>query len=242
MSSPPRVTRVGLGTPKVIATGLTDAVQAWSPGPGTVNTSTGSRDYSGIVKGYTGTDSLALANAEIGTGIYGQIFADTADCLADATGERPYFGTPLDDPDVPAAVPESDSSSPSGARSPASTTTSRPAAGWPSPRTKRPLTVLASCGSGCTHSRENHHPRRRLMVLLYSWDSPCRSSGSRARKRWRPERHGYCHRRQLHRGHHVGFRVHDRSSGISSVDSASLCRRSSIRGGGGANPASASGS
>lgn len=99
---------MGLGTPKVIATGLTDAVQAWSPGPGTVNTSTGSRDYSGIVKGYTGTDSLALANAEIGTGIYGQIFADTADCLADATGERPYFGTPLDDPDVPAAVPESD--------------------------------------------------------------------------------------------------------------------------------------
>ncbi|MFM9451322.1 hypothetical protein [Streptomyces europaeiscabiei] len=108
LSSPPRVTRVTLGTPTVIVTGLTDAVQAWSPGPGTVNTSTGSRDYSGTVKGYTGTNRLTLANAEIGTGIYGQIFADTAECLADATGERPYFGTPPEDLDVPAAVSESD--------------------------------------------------------------------------------------------------------------------------------------
>ncbi len=107
MTSPPRVTRVALGTPKIIATGLTGAVQAWSPGPGTINTSTGSRDYSGTIKGYTGTDSLALANAEIATGIYGQVFADTADCLADATGERPYFGSRPEEPDVPAAVPDS---------------------------------------------------------------------------------------------------------------------------------------
>ncbi|GAA3799555.1 hypothetical protein ACFS5L_25135 [Streptomyces phyllanthi] len=106
-----------LTPPTVVATGLTDAVQAWSPGPGTVHTHTGSKDHSGTIKGYTGTTALTLANDEIRTGIYGQIFADTATCLADMAPGSPYFGTRPDDSEVPEATPEPESDpSPTGAK------------------------------------------------------------------------------------------------------------------------------
>lgn len=98
-----RVTNPALKTPSTIATGLTDAVQAWSPGPGTIHTSTGYANYSGTIKGYTGSSQLTLANGEIRTGIFGEIFADAAPCLAPPLDEKPHFGASLpSDDDVPA--------------------------------------------------------------------------------------------------------------------------------------------
>ncbi|MGW7244559.1 hypothetical protein [Streptomyces sp. NPDC054804] len=71
--------------------GLADAVAGWSPGPGTFNTVTSAADYSGIVRKYTGAPAT-LANDDLSDGVFGQILADTASCLADPAGSKPVFG------------------------------------------------------------------------------------------------------------------------------------------------------
>ncbi|MFJ8770482.1 hypothetical protein [Streptomyces clavifer] len=101
---PNQTVNPSLGVPAVVASGLTGAKQAWSPGPGAVRTHSGRTDYAGQIKSYAGVTSLALANDDLRVGIYGQIHADTADCLADATQEQPSFGTKPDDSDLPPAV------------------------------------------------------------------------------------------------------------------------------------------
>ncbi|MFF0766541.1 hypothetical protein ACFYWH_42135 [Streptomyces sp. NPDC003737] len=92
-------------TATVDLTGLTSAVQAWSPGPGTIYTSDGAVNYSGTIAGYAGRP-LALTNPEVSTGVYGAIFADTASCLSPMDQGHPYFGTPPADDDAPPAEGE----------------------------------------------------------------------------------------------------------------------------------------
>jgi len=94
----------------VVATGLTGAVQAWSPGPGTVYTAskTTSADNPTTVKSYTGTP-LALVNAEVRTGIEGEFLPDTASCLAASDpGVKPHFGAAPDSTGVSTAPTESE--------------------------------------------------------------------------------------------------------------------------------------
>ncbi|GAX51521.1 hypothetical protein [Streptomyces olivochromogenes] len=86
-------------------TGLTGAVQAWSPGPGTIYTSDGAVNYSGTIAGYAGRP-MALTNSEVSTGIYGTIFTDTASCLNSMEQGPPHFGTRPADGDVPSAEGE----------------------------------------------------------------------------------------------------------------------------------------
>ncbi|WP_159038803.1 hypothetical protein [Streptomyces sp. NRRL B-1140] len=89
----------------LLASGLTDAVNGWSPGPGSVYTATSARDYSGIVRSYTGTTALALANDDVMTGLYGDVFADTASCLVDAPDTKPLLGSmPTETETPPPAV------------------------------------------------------------------------------------------------------------------------------------------
>lgn len=126
-------------TPIVAATGLTSAVQAWSPGPGTVYTSDGSNSYSGTIAGYTtpiGAAASSLdtritvdpdpgaplvrSNPEVRTGIFGTIFADTAPCLYPMEEGQPYFGTRPADDNPAAAGPQ-----PAPAMEPAGTKTFR---------------------------------------------------------------------------------------------------------------------
>ncbi|MGV9688730.1 hypothetical protein ACWDUX_06410 [Streptomyces sp. NPDC003444] len=92
----------------VIATNLKDAVQGWSPGNGTVYTTTTSRDYSGIVRGYTGTGTLSSANPNVMSGLFGQVLSDTPECLAPATDGKPVVGPPADETGLPAATAETD--------------------------------------------------------------------------------------------------------------------------------------
>ncbi|MFI8770336.1 hypothetical protein ACIGN6_36250 [Streptomyces sp. NPDC053792] len=94
--------------PTVVATGLNDAVQGWSPGAGTVYTATASADYSGLVRGYTGTDTLVSANPTVMSGLFGDVLSDTATCLAPASEAKPVVGTPADDSDLPPAPVEPD--------------------------------------------------------------------------------------------------------------------------------------
>ncbi|MFE6031263.1 peptidase associated/transthyretin-like domain-containing protein [Streptomyces niveus] len=110
---PNQIVHPGVGAGTVIGSGLNDAVLAWSPGPGTIHTSTGSNDYTGIIRGYVGTSSLTLANAEVKAGLYGDVFADTATCLADMAEGQPYFGTRPDDGGAPVvAAPSEDDQDP----------------------------------------------------------------------------------------------------------------------------------
>ncbi|WP_455361630.1 hypothetical protein [Streptomyces sp. SYSU K21746] len=89
-----------------IATGLAGAEQGWSPGAGATYTYSGALNYSGVIRGYTGSP-LTLANDDVRTGIYGiDIFADTASCLSATPDTKPYFGTPPDDSDTPEAPAE----------------------------------------------------------------------------------------------------------------------------------------
>lgn len=99
----PRLTGNG-----VIATGLPSAASAWSPAPGVIYTNSGSRDYTGIVKSYTGSP-LTLANPEVGVGIYGTALPDTASCLAaPSLDEKPNFGNASDVPPVDLPAPTTD--------------------------------------------------------------------------------------------------------------------------------------
>ncbi|MEU1439697.1 hypothetical protein ABZ438_37415 [Streptomyces sp. NPDC005786] len=90
----------------VIASGLGNVDQAWSPGPGAVFTLGSDSEYSGQVKGYTGTTALNLANPDLLVGVRGQVMTDTATCLADPPVDKPAFGTVPDDSDVSPAPAE----------------------------------------------------------------------------------------------------------------------------------------
>ncbi len=96
-----------LGDSTADASGLADAVAGWSPGPGTFNTVTTAADYSGVVRKYTGT-SAALANDDLAEGVFGQVMADTASCLADPDGDKPVFGDVPESAgaDAPATTPD----------------------------------------------------------------------------------------------------------------------------------------
>ncbi|MFC9736246.1 hypothetical protein ACFWEO_32730 [Streptomyces roseolus] len=97
-------------TSAVIATGLTDAVQGWSPADGTVYTTTTARNYSGIVRGYTGTGTATLtpSNPNVMSGLYGEVLNDTATCLSPAVTDKPVVGSPVDDSGLPPAPVEPD--------------------------------------------------------------------------------------------------------------------------------------
>lgn len=92
----------------IVATGLSSAASAWSPAPGVMYTNSGSQDYTGIVKSYTGSP-LTPANSEVGVGMYGLALPDTASCLtAPSADEKPNFGNqPAPEPiDLPQPEPE----------------------------------------------------------------------------------------------------------------------------------------
>ncbi|MFD0068938.1 hypothetical protein [Streptomyces sp. NPDC056690] len=86
----------------VVATTDTTQRQGWGVGPGTVRTATSD----GTVQAYAGTPNLTVTNSEYGVGLFGEVLADTATCLADAGDEKPTLGAAGDDPDAPAAVAE----------------------------------------------------------------------------------------------------------------------------------------
>lgn len=105
---------LSLGAAVVIASGLTDAKSAWSPGPGTVYTHSGpsgqtpgSRDYAGVVKGFTGApSSLSLARDEVRVGIFGEVLVNAVPCLVEAPEDaRPSVGPEPDEATVPEAPP-----------------------------------------------------------------------------------------------------------------------------------------
>ncbi|MCT9113899.1 hypothetical protein ACFWD7_49670 [Streptomyces mirabilis] len=83
----------------VVATGLTDVSQAWSPGAGVVNTqtTTSDPDTTGQIAKYS-TGPWAQLDPEVRTGIVGTIMADAGPCLADPDPSvQPYFATPPDE-------------------------------------------------------------------------------------------------------------------------------------------------
>ncbi|WP_143662607.1 hypothetical protein [Streptomyces sp. CB03238] len=80
----------------VVLTGLTDAVSAWSSAPGVFNT----RTAGGTVRRLAGTPT-ALVNDDVAVGLKGSVFAGAAACLSRPGDEKPYFGQPVDDSDVP---------------------------------------------------------------------------------------------------------------------------------------------
>ncbi|MFJ6804655.1 hypothetical protein ACIQRK_01200 [Streptomyces anulatus] len=53
-------TVAGLVLPRVVASGLTGALQGWSPGPGTFYTTSNGEEDEGIVKSYTGSPITPL--------------------------------------------------------------------------------------------------------------------------------------------------------------------------------------
>lgn len=99
-------TVAGLTLPRVVASGLTGAVQGWSPGPGTFYTTSNGEEDEGIVKSYTGSP-FALANDEVLTGMAGQVMADTASCLAAPDADAKPFSAGIgEEADIPAASSE----------------------------------------------------------------------------------------------------------------------------------------
>ncbi|MCX4677756.1 hypothetical protein OG413_21005 [Streptomyces sp. NBC_01433] len=96
----------GLMAVKVVATGLTGALQGWSPGPGTFYTMSNDEESEGVVKSYTESPFIQV-NDEVRTGISGHVMADVASCLAPADPSAKPFSSIPEDPDVPAAPAES---------------------------------------------------------------------------------------------------------------------------------------
>ncbi|WP_329326978.1 hypothetical protein [Streptomyces luteogriseus] len=74
----------------------------WSPGPGTIYTVGDTPDYTGIARSYTGSGSMSLANAEVGAGLYGDVHADIAACLASPSPDvKPGPGTAPPETEIP---------------------------------------------------------------------------------------------------------------------------------------------
>ncbi|MFE7889636.1 hypothetical protein [Streptomyces sp. NPDC057412] len=100
-----------LGASVIDKTGLSGVTQAWSPGPGTINTLTLTEDpdTTGRIGKHT-TGPFTTINDEVTVGVLGEVMADTASCLADPDpGVPPFFGTPpADDTDPPVAQEPTD--------------------------------------------------------------------------------------------------------------------------------------
>ncbi|PZH17864.1 hypothetical protein C1I97_04575 [Streptomyces sp. NTH33] len=76
-----------------VITGISNETRGWSPGPGTIYTVGDSPDYTGIAWSYTGTAPMDVANPDVGAGIYGDVHADIASCLASPSPDvKPSFG------------------------------------------------------------------------------------------------------------------------------------------------------
>ncbi|GAA2768728.1 hypothetical protein GCM10010103_77710 [Streptomyces paradoxus] len=94
--------KTALGATVTDKTGLSGVTQAWSPGPGVINTliTTDDPDTTGRISKAT-TDPFATINDEVTVGILGDVMAAPASCLADADPNVvPHFGTPPADENV----------------------------------------------------------------------------------------------------------------------------------------------
>ncbi|MFE7277253.1 hypothetical protein [Streptomyces sp. NPDC057623] len=140
--SPGAIT-TSIGAPVTDKTGLTGVTQAWSPGPGAINTLslTDDPDTTGRISKYT-TGPFTGINDEVRTGVLGDVMADTASCLADPDlGVRPYFGAPpTDEGDVPVAQEPSDPAAPQ----PSNTVTGKFTLGNGQPAVGLQVTVTAA--------------------------------------------------------------------------------------------------
>lgn len=87
----------------VVLAGQEGIANTWSPGPGTIYTRVNSGAEEGRVAGYAGTPMVQKTD-EAMLGVSAHVFADTAPCLSDTTGEKPDLGSVPEDPDVPQAV------------------------------------------------------------------------------------------------------------------------------------------
>ncbi|WP_329536868.1 hypothetical protein OG568_50605 (plasmid) [Streptomyces sp. NBC_01450] len=126
----------------VVATGLTDVSQAWSPGSGVVDTQTTTSDpdtTSQIAKYSTGP--WTQLDPEVRTGIVGTIMADAGPCLADpAPSVQPYFATPPDETGGAEAVDAPEEA----AQTPSNTVTGKFTLGNGQPAAGLPVTLTAN--------------------------------------------------------------------------------------------------
>lgn len=83
------------GSTTVITTVGTKTMRGWSPGPGTIYTVGDNPDYTGIATSYTGTAIMDIANPDVGAGIYGDVHADIASCLASPSPDIKPSARPL---------------------------------------------------------------------------------------------------------------------------------------------------
>ncbi len=106
---------------RIVGTTSPDQKQGWAAGPSAIRTAptgVGMSPEPHVVRSYTGSSSLTEADSEYGVVIGGNVFAATANCLADAGEAKPSFGkAAADDPEAPAA-PEDDLPDPSTPVSP----------------------------------------------------------------------------------------------------------------------------
>ncbi|MFF8655050.1 hypothetical protein [Streptomyces huasconensis] len=87
--------------------------RGWSPGPGTVYTAGDTPDYTGIARSYTGSPTMELANGEVGAGIYGDVHADLASCLATPSEDvKPALGAETPETETPPAAVNDESPDP----------------------------------------------------------------------------------------------------------------------------------
>ncbi|MFF9587010.1 hypothetical protein [Streptomyces achromogenes] len=100
--------------PSIVVTGIgTKVRQGWSPGPGTIYTLGDTPDYTGVARSYTGTDGMSTANAEVGAGMYGDVHADIAACLASPSPDiKPTFGPVSPESEVPPQAVTDESADP----------------------------------------------------------------------------------------------------------------------------------
>ncbi|MFE9249737.1 hypothetical protein [Streptomyces sp. NPDC007088] len=86
-----------LSGPTTVLTGLKNAVHGWSPGPGTIYTTSTGEDYTGYITSYTGSPLAPTTQEEDESRptLFGDVFTDTATCLAPTDSDRlPYLGSP----------------------------------------------------------------------------------------------------------------------------------------------------
>ncbi|MFS0693129.1 hypothetical protein [Streptomyces nitrosporeus] len=125
----------------VIAVGMADASQAWSPGPGAISTqtTTDDPDTTGQVHKYT-TGPWTQADDDVRSGIVGEVIADAGTCLgAPDPDVAPYFGAAPDDTgDVLTDEPADDTIAP-----PSNTVTGKFTLGNGQPAPGLPVTVTA---------------------------------------------------------------------------------------------------
>lgn len=97
-----------------VITGIgTKTWHGWSPGPGTIYTLGDTPDYTGIARSYTGMAPMYVANAEVGAGMYGDVHADIAACLASPSPDtKPTVGALPPETEVPPQAVNDESADP----------------------------------------------------------------------------------------------------------------------------------